>query len=497
MVSTEYPEWIVLGDSVRGCKHKENQDAIYWSPCYPEPGKGGKDTPIVLAIADGHGSSIHFRSGKGSEIAVKVAISIINEFLGHNFNEPDNKKFSAIKNMAEAKLPNILVSKWQSLVKEDIFRNPFSEKESDDLKKIYNNGKSNFNDYETIAYGTTLLITAITKFYSFLIQIGDGDILMVYDEGNGKVEIPIKKDNIFSSNETTSLCMVNSWLEFKVHMKILDKNSDYIPSLILLSTDGYSNSYNDEQEFIKIGKDYLKRLKQCNGYGNIRSSLKNILSETSIKGSNDDITLGMIFRSDIISKNDELYENCDNLFRKKEFNNALECFNDMLDLDPSNINAYFGKGKSLFNLDRYKEAIGCFDKVLEINPKYDPALNNKGHALSKIGYNKKALECYDMALKLNPLDSDYFFNKGYTLHEIGDYEQALECYDMALKLNPLDSDYLFNKGKTLHEIGDYEQALECYDMALKLNPPNFEIIMKSKDDAFEKFGKLKKKQKRS
>ena len=58
----------------------------------------------------------------------------------------------------------------------------------------------------------------------------------------------------------------------------------------MLSTDGFSNSYKNEQEFVKICTEYYEMIKE-HGADVIDANLKSWLSETSEMGCGDDITV--------------------------------------------------------------------------------------------------------------------------------------------------------------------------------------------------------------
>ena len=58
---------------------------------------------------------------------------------------------------------------------------------------------------------------------------------------------------------------------------------------------------------------------------------------------------------------------------------AICCFDKVLEIDPKNADALGLKGCSLRELGKYDEAIQRFDKVLEIDPKSVPAWHNKGN----------------------------------------------------------------------------------------------------------------------
>ena len=123
--------WVVFGSSIQGENHinsnRPNQDAIEW---FPDSGIGGENSMVILAIADGHGAPVHFRSKKGADIAVAVALSTIKEFLQQ---EITLEKISSIKKLAESKLPQIISRNWQARVKEDIKENSFNEDELETL----------------------------------------------------------------------------------------------------------------------------------------------------------------------------------------------------------------------------------------------------------------------------------------------------------------------------------------------------------------------------
>jgi tetratricopeptide (TPR) repeat protein len=53
-------------------------------------------------------------------------------------------------------------------------------------------------------------------------------------------------------------------------------------------------------------------------------------------------------------------------------------------------------------LDRHEEALQCLDKVLELDPRYAKAWNDKGAALVKVDRHEEALQCFDRALAIDP-----------------------------------------------------------------------------------------------
>jgi tetratricopeptide (TPR) repeat protein len=69
------------------------------------------------------------------------------------------------------------------------------------------------------------------------------------------------------------------------------------------------------------------------------------------------------------------------------------------------------KGLALDNLGKYEQAIECYDKALEIEPNYILAWYNKGNALGNLGKPEEAIECYDKALQIEPDYADVLNKK--------------------------------------------------------------------------------------
>lgn len=295
-------KWRCLGESVKGASHVRsglpNQDAIRW---FPESGIG---LPLILAVSDGHGSAKSFRSDRGSRFAVETAIKVIQEFFLSSQSSDIN--FSALKDAAQRLLPPRLVNEWRKAVNKDLGLSENDEEKltnkpnfTDEEKQILvdKDGEAAWQAVENnyfLAYGATVLAVLVTDSFIVYIQLGDGDILEVDSKGN--TTRPLERDPNLIANETTSLCMNKAWNEFQVHIKLYPQGTPKeIPALILVSTDGYSNSFSTDEGFFKIGQDYRQMFKS-NLTEEVRQKLEGFLQETSEKGSGDDITLGMIKR---------------------------------------------------------------------------------------------------------------------------------------------------------------------------------------------------------
>jgi serine/threonine protein phosphatase PrpC len=317
------PQWLCAGKSVRGAAHERsglpNQDAIAW---YPDSKMG---TPLILAVSDGHGSAKSFRSDFGSHFAVTTAIEVIQEFLLTDSSGDINT--SNIKNMEDLVkrlLPIKLTERWKDTVHKHHQKCQFNDLEKETLlSKEGKKGVSSIKANPSLAYGATLLVVVVTDSFILYLQLGDGDILRV-DEG-GEVTKPLAKNPDLIGNETTSLCMDNAWNKFQIELELQNTHRQ-VPALILLSTDGYANSYASDEEFFKIGEDYLTEINRS-GIESIEEQLAEFLSKISSGGSGDDITLGIVSR---IERDDS---------DKSDLQATIENGGDSIQLDDKNSTA--------------------------------------------------------------------------------------------------------------------------------------------------------------
>jgi serine/threonine protein phosphatase PrpC len=288
-------EWRVMGETVPGASHLRagipNQDAIV------QVRESGRGLPLVVSVSDGHGSNKCFRSDRGSRFAVKKAAQLVGEFLDESRGHAD---LSELESRARDYLPREFVRRWREAVEADLKARPFEEGELQAVEgKDGPRARKLVEENPALAYGATSLTVAVEESFVLYLQLGDGEILSVSEAGEVSRTMP--EDERLFANETTSLCTPDAEKNFRVR---LQQFADRPPALILLSTDGYVNSFSDSAGFFKVGSDLLEMLR-ADGFDPINASLKGWLEEATRSGSGDDCTLGLICRMDALGKTEE------------------------------------------------------------------------------------------------------------------------------------------------------------------------------------------------
>jgi tetratricopeptide (TPR) repeat protein len=138
---------------------------------------------------------------------------------------------------------------------------------------------------------------------------------------------------------------------------------------------------------------------------------------------------------------------------------------------------YYNKGIALYHQGIYDEALECFEKLIGLNPKDPDSFNNKGVVLHSQKKYEQAILCCKKALELDPTDSDVQKNEGLAFCYMARCKKAVECYDRAIEVNPNDADAFNYKGLALHCLGKYQKAIGCYDEAIEINYGMLELCI--------------------
>jgi serine/threonine protein phosphatase PrpC len=184
--------------------------------------------------------------------------------------------------------PEEIVQNWRQFVVEDLEREPLTAAE---IETASEQGGEKLGDNPFVTYGTTLLLCAATESCAAFLQLGDGDTVTV--TAAGEVGRPLPPDPRLIANETTSMSGDAAARNFRTGVQDLRLAPI---DLILLSSDGYSNSFRDDVAFTQVGSDILQNLKTA-GVEKVRQTLPAWLEEATTRGSGDDISAALLFRA--------------------------------------------------------------------------------------------------------------------------------------------------------------------------------------------------------
>ena len=246
----------LTGHSIQGARHIQMN-----TPCQDAVFVHQEEDLFIMCAADGHGDSKHARSDEGAKIAVHIAGRILRQAffdLKH-----DQRNYKELEQSIREHLPRRISWEWNRAVQQST--------EGHWTKKV-------------VLFGCTLLAAAISADLCIFVQLGDGDMLFLDQQGQPEFIFP--PDDQLYGTVTRSLCQPNVALHTQVQVRTLAN-----PRLFLMSTDGLRDSLQDNEEnYIKVGKWLLQKY-QNHGFHNLNKELPEWISKLSFQGNGDDTTM--------------------------------------------------------------------------------------------------------------------------------------------------------------------------------------------------------------
>ena len=163
------------------------------------------------------------------------------------------------------------------------------------------------------------------------------------------------------------------------------------------------------------------------------------------------------------------------LLELERYDEALECFDKVIEMKTNYGWAYYCRWIALTELKRYGEALECVDRIIEMDPDDTGMFFDKGATLFELGRHNEAFKWIERAIDREPYDADMYFNKGLMLTKLKRYDDALKCFDEVIEIEPYSFDGYYYKGVSLFKLGRHDEALECVDKVIGLRPYDLRV----------------------
>ena len=99
---------------------------------------------------------------------------------------------------------------------------------------------------------------------------------------------------------------------------------------------------------------------------------------------------------------EELHKETAILVSQERYSEALDIFDQILEIDPDNVKALINRSAVLITLGQNEGGIYDANRILAIDPNNVKALSNKGIALANIGYTYDAIANLEKAIMVDP-----------------------------------------------------------------------------------------------
>jgi len=157
---------------------------------------------------------------------------------------------------------------------------------------------------------------------------------------------------------------------------------------------------------------------------------------------------------------------------------AIECYAEVLKLNPEYVNAHINMGAVLARQERTNEAINHYLEALRIEPNSDKAHFNLGNALLAQGRIDEAISHFSKALRSNPLFAESYNSLGLALMQKGKLDEAILHFRKAANIKPAYLDAQRNQRLAQSIYGKIGQAAEGMRDAMNFNIQDPELDLK-------------------
>ncbi len=194
----------------------------------------------IAAVSDGHGGAKHFRSDVGSKAATECAVRVIKEFVE---SEGFEASFRSNQDVLLDTVCRTVLASWYSAIDEYDEGHPLTDAEIRHISER-NVSERCADKRHRDRYGATLMAAVVSDWFSFCIQIGDGAIACIGEDGIDRAPMP--EDPDCALNVTTSLCQLDPLRSFRHWHSI-----GWSPMAIVMSTDGITNTFESTDSYVR------------------------------------------------------------------------------------------------------------------------------------------------------------------------------------------------------------------------------------------------------
>ena len=143
---------------------------------------------------------------------------------------------------------------------------------------------------------------------------------------------------------------------------------------------------------------------------------------------------------------------------------------------------FLEQGKTLYRKDQDEQALEAFQQALNLNPELAEAHFRMGLTYDALGKEqeaeasyKKAVESYKkyFAKEESEKDAEAHYNLAQTYAGLHLYTEAVREYRQATRLKQDDADIYYDLGLALTRLAQYDEAVAAFQKSLEIDPNNF------------------------
>jgi protein O-mannosyl-transferase len=158
------------------------------------------------------------------------------------------------------------------------------------------------------------------------------------------------------------------------------------------------------------------------------------------------------------------------LRNEKNYNLALEYFNEALSLSIIDYESFNNRGNIYFDLKQPDLAIKDYRKALSIKADYYPSLDNLGVQYATLGQYDSALKYENQALLVKPDYKVAYSNRALIYMKVNRFQDAIADWGRFLQYEPGAADVYNTIGFCYQSMNRFEESLTSINKAIEIDP---------------------------
>ncbi|MBK5285067.1 MAG: tetratricopeptide repeat protein [Bacteroidia bacterium] len=158
------------------------------------------------------------------------------------------------------------------------------------------------------------------------------------------------------------------------------------------------------------------------------------------------------------------------LNRLRDFNGAIEDYNEALAMDKKNSDAFLYRGIAYANMKDFKNALSDFTQGILFDTNNLNLMFNRGNAQANLGMADSAIESYSNAIRMNKMWAEAYLNRAGIYYSLKQYDKAIADYTIASNLNQKNPLPFFNRGVSYLNSQKYNEAANDFSSVIALQP---------------------------
>ena len=166
--------------------------------------------------------------------------------------------------------------------------------------------------------------------------------------------------------------------------------------------------------------------------------------------------------------------------RQQAVNNASESSANAGADHQAEAKALVEKGKNLYRDDRDSQALEAFQQAVQLDPNLPEAHFRLALAYEAVKKDqeaeaeyKKAVESYKKYLEENPKDAEARYDLGQVYAGLHQYSDAARELKQATKIKSDDPAIYYDLGTALMKLAQYDEAASAFSKSLEIDPENY------------------------